>query len=442
MSYYKLGIALIGVGLLGLSAPKEAGGAGFDNNNVGLRGISMGTAYHAIADDGSAIYYNPAGLALIDKGEMNVEAYALITFTKFLYQSTVQGADTTKNESTEMPVIPGGFISQSFSRWAVGLGVYVPYGGGGVVYKSFFPATGDTLEASAGFFGVSAAAAVEAVEHYLSIGVTPTIYLGTMENKLNPMDDPSFQTRVVSKNSGFAGVGATLGLMSEPLPDRLKVGVTVRSPVKVKMDGTITTTSPALPQPYKSDSTLEFLLPMEITLGVGATPIPKLTLGLTGSLIFHGLMDEIKTKTTMLSPTNGQEVSVTTKAKTYYKNNFRVAFGAEYMFLDQLGARVGVSFIQSPTEDKGLVPTSNDVNQLIPAVGLAWKFVRFLELDVTGLRVFGLERTRESRIPVPGQPEGTMVSLNEKFDADYWVVLAGLRFNWDFIPESSTAKSE
>ena len=418
------------LGVFELAVARTAWCAGFDNNNVGLRGMSMATAYHGIADDGSAVYYNPAGLALIEKGEMNVEAYAYVIFTKFRYENETE-AGTLKNESSEIPVIPGGFISQSFDRWGVGLGVAVPYGGGGVVYKNFLE-SGNTLEASAGFFGISAAAAVELVKQYLSIGVTPTIYIGAMENKANPQ--PGSDLRMVSENSGFAGVGGTLGIMSEVLKDKLKLGLTFRSPVKMRMDGTLTMTSAALPEPMKSDSTLDFLVPMELTLGVGVTPIPALTLGLTGTVIFHGMMDKITLTSTAVNPLTGQEETTETPSKTYYKHNFRLALGGEYMIIKQLGVRVGLQFIQSPSKDEGLVPTSNDVSQLLPSLGLAWNIVKFLELGVTGQYVIGFERERKGEASVP-LPDGTVVAvpMTERYDTDHWLLLAGLRFNWDFI---------
>ena len=413
-----------------LTTAEQARSAGFDNNNVGLRGFALATAYHGIADDGSAIYYNPAGLALIDEGQMNVEAYAYAIFTKFKYSATTP-AGTTKAESTEIPVIPGGFISQSFDRWGLGLGVFAPYGGGGVVYKDFFTTTGDSLEASAGFFALAPSLALEVVRKYLSVGVSPTIYFGVMENKMNPAEDLTGETRVTSKNSGYAGYGASIGLMSAPLPE-LKIGLTWRTPVKIKMDGTVTTESPRLPEAMKSDSTMKFMLPMELTLGVGVFPIKKLTIGFSATLIFHGMMDKITMRTTAMSAT-GQEMEVVTESETNYKHNFRVALGVEYEIIKQLAVRAGIQFIQSPTKDKGLVLTSCDTNQFLPTLGVAWRIVRFLELTVSGEYVMGFERKRESEMAIPGDTTGATIPLEEKFDADHWVVLGGLRFYWDFI---------
>ena len=73
----------LGFAMVALMMAGQAQSAGFDNSAIGLRGNSMASAYHGIADDGSAIYYNPAGLALIDNGEMNIEGYTNLIFTKF-----------------------------------------------------------------------------------------------------------------------------------------------------------------------------------------------------------------------------------------------------------------------------------------------------------------------------------------------------------------------
>ena len=45
----------------------------------GAKGVSMGTAFTGVADDYSAIYWNPAGLAQIRK----MEFYAGISHLKF-----------------------------------------------------------------------------------------------------------------------------------------------------------------------------------------------------------------------------------------------------------------------------------------------------------------------------------------------------------------------
>ena len=40
---------------------------GFDNGIIGPRAPAMGTAFTGLADDPSAIFYNPAGVALLER---------------------------------------------------------------------------------------------------------------------------------------------------------------------------------------------------------------------------------------------------------------------------------------------------------------------------------------------------------------------------------------
>ena len=59
----KISFILIGLALcLGAIAPAARGSA-FSIAELGARAAGMGTAFTSIADDGSALFFNPAGLA-------------------------------------------------------------------------------------------------------------------------------------------------------------------------------------------------------------------------------------------------------------------------------------------------------------------------------------------------------------------------------------------
>jgi hypothetical protein len=64
---------LLAVVLLSIPAAlRAAETASFLDIGVGARGIGMGGAYTALADDSSAVYWNPAGLARMEKREVSV----------------------------------------------------------------------------------------------------------------------------------------------------------------------------------------------------------------------------------------------------------------------------------------------------------------------------------------------------------------------------------
>ena len=55
--------------VLAAQAAWAAETASFLNVGVGARGLGMGGAYTALADDANALYWNPAGLSKLEKRE-------------------------------------------------------------------------------------------------------------------------------------------------------------------------------------------------------------------------------------------------------------------------------------------------------------------------------------------------------------------------------------
>ncbi|MBI4061406.1 MAG: PorV/PorQ family protein [Elusimicrobia bacterium] len=64
--------ALLAAALLLVPAARAAETASFLDIGVGARAIGMGGAYTALADDASAVYWNPAGLSRVEKRELSV----------------------------------------------------------------------------------------------------------------------------------------------------------------------------------------------------------------------------------------------------------------------------------------------------------------------------------------------------------------------------------
>ncbi len=72
----------------------------FDNNGVRMRGFTM-HGFTGVADDASAIYYNPGGLVFSDRS-LNIEMYGYVILTEFKYTTPLK-----EDRSDETPLIPG-----------------------------------------------------------------------------------------------------------------------------------------------------------------------------------------------------------------------------------------------------------------------------------------------------------------------------------------------
>ena len=114
-----------------LASTARAGG--FNIYEMGARATARGGAFTATADDGSAIFYNPAGLAWLDQGWHVSANLSLIMPGSELAMakgSAVQWPGNQRAE-TKAAVFPPGGLYASYrhsEEWAFGFGVFTPFG--------------------------------------------------------------------------------------------------------------------------------------------------------------------------------------------------------------------------------------------------------------------------------------------------------------------------
>jgi long-chain fatty acid transport protein len=239
--------AIATAALLLLAATAHGGGLARPNS-ISARGVALGGAFTAIADDPSALHFNPAGAAWAEAALMlGAElVYAPRTYTP-IDASGTRGAD---QEATPLVPVPAlGILVRLVdedgiaSRLTLGAGIWNTFGGS-LHYEPLgggLPAVNSTdelvIEAVAG-------AAYE-VSDALAIGAALRVGFGifAVDAIARPAD---------TDISGFGiSVGGTLGVMVRPT-DTIQLGVSWRSPLTVTTagDGTI-------------DSGTEFAVDME-----------------------------------------------------------------------------------------------------------------------------------------------------------------------------------
>ncbi|WP_038047222.1 OmpP1/FadL family transporter [Thermoanaerobaculum aquaticum] len=112
-----------------LLLPALAWGNGFALFEHGARGVSMGGAFVAVADDPSAGYYNPAGLAFLDGTKAMAGVFLITESSKFRGDNPYPGAGY-KSEMEDQIFYPPHFhysapLAGNF-RW--GLSMIAPFG--------------------------------------------------------------------------------------------------------------------------------------------------------------------------------------------------------------------------------------------------------------------------------------------------------------------------
>ena len=87
---------------------------------------ARGNAFVATADNSSAIYYNPAGLTQLQGQELSATAY-FVRFNADYHSALTGQTSSLKAETRLLPQLYYAWAPAG-AKWAVGLGVYAPFG--------------------------------------------------------------------------------------------------------------------------------------------------------------------------------------------------------------------------------------------------------------------------------------------------------------------------
>jgi long-chain fatty acid transport protein len=311
------------------------------------------------------------GLVYLDKNtgwQGEIYGYAAVIESQF-------GADSITDKSSQWTFIPGFFVAKAYDNYAVGFGFYVPYAGGGAEYEHFQGSPYDlSVFAGWGCFTFSAA---YKLRPYLAVGAGLSIYGGLLEME---SFNPSLFAVTKSDYSGLSGYGGHVGLMYKPT-DTIGIGFVARSSIQVNMDGTVEAAN------VKQDSKVSFTMPSSYTVGLGYQPNKNFTVGLA---FWYRLYSDTSE---MIFKTAGVESSM----KTYFKDSWLVGIGAEYIINNKFTVRGGLKYDQGSTKKEGLNPAFNDIDFLLPSIGIAYNITKSMELNVDWNAAFGVQERYESK---------------------------------------------
>jgi long-chain fatty acid transport protein len=115
----------LGAGLLTL-APAGLSASGTQVGFKDAFATARGNAFVATADNPSAIYYNPAGLTQLQGQDISATAYFL-QFNATYHSAVIPATSSLKEETQLLPQVYYAWAPAG-AKWALGLGVYAPFG--------------------------------------------------------------------------------------------------------------------------------------------------------------------------------------------------------------------------------------------------------------------------------------------------------------------------
>lgn len=386
------------------AAVKSTLAGGFDQGVQGARASAMGTAFVGLADDASAIFYNPAGIALLER-KQGIHAAAHYTGTYLLYRFP-EGRTSPSGQDSGRAYLSGGiphiFYYRQFEKFSAGMGVYIPIGGvAGSWGKDVFGFDMTQMMAMASLTPSFS----YAITPKLSIGAGLNFYVGIMKAKITFDEIPlglflpeqaaqlpdsqkylPFKLKQKQTLTGVA-VGWNAGILYKPFK-WLSMGASVRGPgTDVKLSGpadiVIYVLNP-LAVYLHSRAEMRYRLPYLVTWGIAVRPIPNLVLLADGQFNGWGRTDtldltfdgfDIPEVFKQIIKLAGIDLNHQPTA-TNYKDTVKFMVGGEYTFKKRYSARLG--YMYTPTnlkssQDVNYMGWDTTVHNFCCGFGMAWE---------------------------------------------------------------------
>lgn len=320
----------------------------------------MGNAFVATADDPSAVYFNPAGLAGLKEPALYLGASALVPSTEF---RNTAGVEEETNGRVFLP--PHLYLAYPTGNIAYGFGAYVPFGLGtnwGDMGATRYQAT----ESDITTLNIGPAVAVRA-RPWLLLGGGVN-YMRSDAALIKKVDQSlvggtDAETRLDGDGDGW-GYGA--GMIVIPA-EHLRLGVSYRSAIKVDYNGTasIDDIAPAI-QPlfggasYATDGKTTIEFPANLTIGLAYKPTEKVTLGLDLEKTYWSSYESLDIDIENEVPLAG--FTDTSEAKDW-RDIWAIRVGVEYRATESISLRGGYVYQNNPVPESTLEPRIPDSDQ-------------------------------------------------------------------------------
>lgn len=348
------------------SATLHAGS--FQLNLQGLRQTAMGGSGVAFPWDVSTIFYNPGGLARLNGIQAYAGVFGVSPTVRYVPDNSGDTyAETKRHLSTPFAVYAGGTLSKD-SRWALGLGIYTPFGSSANWGNDW---TGRFITQSISLQSIYFQPTVSyRINDLISVGAGFVYGTGSVTiKKALPVQDMNGTEGQAVLDGKANGVGFNAGVQIKA-SNNLQFGLSYRSGVRMKVNGgDASFTVPAALATNFPRTAFDATLPLPgiLTLGVAAKVAPRLTL--QGDLVWAGWKSYDSLKFDFVQNTASLADS---KEPRLYRNTLAVRIGGHYEICKQFAVMVGGAYDPTPSNARYVSPDAVDADRFSLSAGLSY----------------------------------------------------------------------
>lgn len=416
----------------------------------------LGTAYAgtaSIADDATTAFFNPAGMARLDKAEAAVAGHLLVIDSEFDDRGSLAAAGTPLQQpipgapgASDDPGVAGGlFIVQPIAdRWTFGLGVSVPFGllsdyddDAQVRYHATkSELTVVNLNPSVAFevndqlslgFGLNYQRAdvklnnsVDSFSVCVGAGGTVPACAAAHDGPANAATDS--QSNIDGDDEALV---ADLSLHWQPT-ERTAVGVVWRQGAEFELggDASFSVSESCVADSFCSGALQSLQGPIRADAELPDTLTASLSHEIRDRWTVHGDLAWTEwsslQRVEIVNRNNDREISV---LELNYDDTFRAAAGATFQASQYLQWRFGIAFDEAPQDDPQFVtPRIPDADRFWLSAGFNYEFGPNASMDVGYAHLF----VDDSKIDSTEQGNRVIGEFDNTVD------ILGLQFNWRY----------
>jgi long-chain fatty acid transport protein len=353
--------------------------SGFQINEHGTKAMSMGGAFAALANDPSAIYFNPAGITQLF-GTNIIGGTTLI-----LPNSSFRGPSPATAEYNLEPKIF--YPIHLYATHQVNEKLFFGFGVGnnfglGTKWDNNWIGKYMAVDTEIRTFVFNLVTSYQIIPE-ISIGFGYIISYGDVtigrSQNLQPFGDDAY----IELNGDGISSGFSTGVLFHATR-ALSIGISYRSQLNFEFKGNA--------EPKKYPMPLEALLPKgkisaplttpeNITLGIALRPLKYFRLTADYQFVGWDSYDKLEIQFEKFVDSKTNDLLVTSSERNY-ENTFIARVGAEYNYSKRVDLYAGFLYDKNPIKDEYLDPTLPDADRMGFSFGFAYKFSKMLSVEM------------------------------------------------------------
>lgn len=391
--YLVAGALALGLG----SASAYAGG--FQVPEMGIKAMGMGNAFTAVANDPSALWFNPAGISFQHGTAVTIGS--TVVFPKFDFTTT---GGTRYAMGRDAVAIPHAYLAHSGdgTRISYGVGINSPFG-----LNVKWPTTAP-FATSAQYGQLKAVNVNPNISYRLTDHMAVAVGVDYVD-----MYRVDFNGTALPQTFHGDGWGANVAAMYHS--DRFNVGISYRSSIKINAKGTSTLVAAAA----TSANTINVTEPDMLNIGVAVHPHADWTVSADADWVNWKRFDQLAFTYSPPLPVYGSNITV----PEHWKATWSYRLGAQWRYSPSTRLRFGYTYDPTPINAPHFTPLlpGNDRQGL--HIGYGVDLGRHATLDLAYMYMWLKTRNQT-------QSTGTNVTRNGNYKASLQLAGASLTYHF------------